>query len=560
MSSPVHSAEDREGNEALAERSNALELTRVRLRLALIVVGILPPIVITSVLYNLAPRSVPIELMTVFALFGVLLLPVILWLPSRVLRPTEKLEQSRIEMRRLYHVAKADSLRDGLTGLGNHRAFQEEFDRQLEGYERYKVPVALLLMDLDNLKLVNDSRGHAGGDELLREMGRLITTSARFADRAFRIGGDEFAVLMPHTAAEGALEFARRLQRRALEHGRDKEQISFSGGISACPELATTRTQLNAQADAALYWCKRHGRASVDIFDPVRDHAANLQATDEMSTAIARVISEHLVQPVFQPIVDLASGAVLGFEGLSRPMAESGFSDPGSMFAAAESLGRTVELDLVCLQAVVAGASSMPANQLLSINLSPRTIEAPNFSAEAIMSVLDSHGVDPRRVFVEVTEREGVEDAGRLQTSLASLQQAGIRIAADDVGAGNAGLRLLSQMRFDIVKIDLTLVQEGAHRDSSQAVLSTLHDLAKRWGAAVIAEGIETVDQLRLVRGLGLTAGQGYLLGRPAPDPILTRVDLQAIESGALILARRTGTQPMAPPVTSWPSQVGPVN
>lgn len=247
-----------------------------------------------------------------------------------------------------------------------------------------------------------------------------------------------------------------------------------------------------------------------------------------------------MLRPVYQPVVDLATGRVIGFEGLIRPTAESGFADPGSMFVAADTVGRTVELDHACLQAVVAGARQMPLDQLLTVNLSPRTVEAPHFSADTLLAILGRYGIAPERVVVEVTEREKVEDIARLQSNLASLQRAGMRIAADDVGAGNAGLRLLSQFRFDIVKIDLTLVQEGSERDSSRAVLRSLRDLASRWGASVIAEGIETVSQLRSVRELGMTAGQGYLLGRPMPNPILPSVDLSAIEAGGLVLERPT--------------------
>jgi EAL domain-containing protein (putative c-di-GMP-specific phosphodiesterase class I) len=166
-------------------------------------------------------------------------------------------------------------------------------------------------------------------------------------------------------------------------------------------------------------------------------------------------------------------------------------------------------------------------------------VEAANFSAEALLGILARNGIAPERVVVELTEREKVEDIGSLQGNLTALQRAGVRIAADDVGAGNAGLRLLSQLRFDIVKIDLTIVQEGAERDSSRAVLRSLRDLAARWGASVIAEGIETVSQLRTVRDLGIAAGQGYLLGRPNPGLSLIAVDLPGIEAGGLILERR---------------------
>ena len=277
-------------------------------------------------------------------------------------------------MQRVQDVTRADSLRDGLTGLGNHRAFQEELDRQLEWNSRYRVEIALLLIDLDDLKLVNDSDGHAAGDEMLRDLGRLIQQSVRFSDRAFRVGADEFAILMPHTNGVAALEVARRLQQRAAKPVQGSRPIRFSGGISSCPDLATTRSQLYAQADAALYWCKRHGRSSIDVFHPVRDRVgASQEPTDELAASIARVVTEARLRPVYQPIVDLGNGRVLGFEGLIRPSPESGFADPASMFIAADTVGRTVELDYACLQAVVAGARAVPQDQLLTLNISPRT-------------------------------------------------------------------------------------------------------------------------------------------------------------------------------------------
>ena len=421
-------------------------------------------------------------------------------------------------MQLLYERARADALHDALTGLGNHRAFQEELDRQLEFYKRYKVAVALLLIDLDDLKLVNDVDGHAAGDEVLRGFGRVIQSR-----RATPIGHSASAPTSLRCSCHTPTPRARCTWLDAFSSARGRpasRPIAFSGGISACPVQATTRSQLYAQADAALYWCKRHGRSSIDVFHPVRDRTASLQASSELTASIARVVSEGLLRPVYQPIIDLVTGRVLGFEGLIRPTPESGFADPGSMFVAAETVGRTVELDHACLSAVVRGAQSMSVDQLLTVNISPRTVEAPHFSADTLLVVLARYGIDPGRVVVELTEREKVEDATRLQANLAALQRAGIRIAADDVGAGNAGLRLLSQMRFDIVKIDLSLVQGGAERDSSHAVLRSLRDLANRWGASVIAEGLETISQLRH----GPRDGHGRRPGLSARPPFVGHV------------------------------------
>ena len=219
---------------------------------------------------------------------------------------------------------------------------------------------------------------------------------------------------------------------------------------------------------------------------------------------------------MFQPIFDLRNGQPRGYEGLIRPQPGSGFSDPGELFTAAEAVGRTVELDLACIATTIAAFAHLQLPGSLTLNLSPRTLEADDFSVHGVLALLARHRVDPARVVIELTEREAVEDIDRLVRAVAACRAAGMRLAADDVGAGNAGLRLLSQLKFDIVKIDLSLVQGGAVRAASQEVVRTLKDLADRWGALVIAEGIETPEQLVFVRSLGIRAGQGYLLGRPA--------------------------------------------
>jgi diguanylate cyclase (GGDEF)-like protein len=516
---------------------------RLRLWLALLAMAAVSVLVAGAffAVLSAAPMGGAVGLETMVgatALVGVALAVFGFWMSRQALRPAEELERLRAEERDHDGHAEVAALHDGLSALGNHRAFQEELGHELETYRRYSVPFALLLIDLDDLKMVNDSAGHSAGDEVIRALGRLIGGMTRYTDRAFRVGGDEFAILMPHTTADGALEIGRRLLAQALAaNGR---VIPFSGGISACPDFATSRDQLYAQADAALYWCKRHGRASLDLFDPVRDQAADKTAAGSQTAQITSVVNGGLLRAVYQPVVDLISGVVIGFEGLIRPLPESGFSDPGSLFGAAEAAGRTVELDHACLETVISQAHGIAPQQLLSINLSPRTIEGPQFSAEWLVSVLASHNTDPRRVVIELTEQQGIEDLPQLQRNLAALQRAGIRVAIDDVGAGNAGLRLLSQFRFDIVKIDLSLVQDGTRRDSSRAVLTSLRDLASGWGAYVVAEGIETVSQLSVVRELRLSAGQGYLLGRPMPAPMLTRVDLAAIEAGGLVMQLRS--------------------
>jgi diguanylate cyclase (GGDEF)-like protein len=514
---------------------DSLRLVRLRLTLTLVATAILPVAVGAPAIRAITDQARPLAIEELAGLASIvaLLVGLIAWMAHKILQPAAELEASRARLRLAYREAREVALRDGLTGLGNHRAFQEEFEAYVAQASRYGHPVSLVLLDIDEFKLVNDAAGHAVGDDLLAEVGRILRRTTRQADRAYRIGGDEFALLLPHTGADGAQQLARRLLLAGLEarpESRYERPISFSAGVAAFPEHGTSREQLQQRADSALYRGKRSGRTVVTLVDLELDREqVDAQKRAALSAAVVRVLAERALRPVYQPIVHLASGRILGFEGLIRPLPESGFSNPGSLFAAADVGGRVVELDLACLDTVLGGAAAVPAPLLVTVNLSPRTLEAPEFGATRLLALLDRAGIAPGRVIVELTERETISDAARVATVLERLRAAGVRVAADDVGAGNAGLRLLSQFRFDVVKIDLSLVQAGAGQETVRHVLKTLVDLSARWHALVVAEGIETSDQLAMVRDLGIGAGQGYLLARPANRVVVERVDMEAL-------------------------------
>jgi diguanylate cyclase (GGDEF)-like protein len=483
------------------------------------------------------PSAPPLLLLAILGLLIALLVALAAWMARQVLQPAIELDRSHRELSQRLEVAQHDALHDSLTGLGNHRGFYEELDRQLLVARRYGVSCALVLIDLDDFKRVNDTAGHAAGDAVLAAVGAFLARHVRATDHAFRIGGDEFAVVMPHTDAPSGLVVAQRLLAMALEPVASVAQrqaglarpVSFSAGVSSVPVPAESRAELYAQADAALLWCKRHGRTTVAAFDPTKHTLDGEDAIAELSQAVASVAAHRALRPVFQPVVELSTGRVTGFEGLVRPAAGSGFDDPGTLFVAAEKSGRTVELDQACLEVLAGAAASIPADRSVSLNLSPRSLEAPEFSAHALARTLERLGLSPSRVVIELTEREAVDDMDLLRSNLQACRRTGMRIAADDVGSGNAGLRLLSQIHFDIVKIDLSLVQGGVARESSLAVLRSLIDLAKRWGSVVVAEGVETPEQLRVLRGLDVTAAQGYLLGPPSDDVTIASVDLEAL-------------------------------
>ena len=225
----------------------------------------------------------------------------------------------------------------------------------------------------------------------------------------------------------------------------------------------------------------------------------------------------------------MTTGEPIGYEGLIRPTDGAPMADASSLFAAAERAGRTVELDMACLDVVARGIDGLEQDVYLSVNLSPRTLESDQFHPVELTAIFGRRGIRPDQLVIELTEREEVQDLQQLRRNAAACRRAGMRLAADDVGAGNAGLRLLSEIHFDIVKVDLSLVQGGILHDPSHGVLRALQELAARWNATIVAEGVETGEQLAVIRELGITAGQGYLLGRPARERRVERLNLDAL-------------------------------
>ena len=308
-----------------------------------------------------------------------------------ILREAASLDLERTEMEQLYGQARRAALLDGLTGLGNHRAFQDELARQLEDAHRHGVPVALLLFDVDGLKAVNDGNGHDAGDRLLAAVGQIAAAIMRRGDRAFRVGGDEFAIILPNSDVETGQAVGRRILTAALGGGDPSapiEPFSLSVGVSAYPHPSTEPQQLYRHADAALYWCKRHGRTAVVAFDASHHgDGATERPTAQLAADIAKVLKSRALRPVYQPIFSMETGLPVGFEGLVRPTDGAPFPDAGSLFAAAEAAHQTVELDLLCLEIVAAGAAQLPEDVYLSVNLSPRTLESSMFRASDVKGI-----------------------------------------------------------------------------------------------------------------------------------------------------------------------------
>jgi diguanylate cyclase (GGDEF)-like protein len=474
---------------------------------------------------------------TLILIVAAVALPAFMAVQGRaVLRHATAIAAERDQLIELYNRARLDALLDGLTGLGNHRAFQDELSRQLEAVSRDATPLALLLIDVDDLKTVNDSRGHVAGDDLLVAVGRISATILRRTDRAFRVGGDEFAVLLPNTGIDTAMSVARRILASAVGGGDGStpvEPFSLSIGVTAVPTPTADPRSLFRNADAALYWSKRHGRTTVVAFDEaLHGRGEEHRSTGELAAGIETILATRALRPVYQPIFSMTTGQPVGYEALVRLTDDATFANPSVLFMAAEAVGRTVELDLACLEVVAAGVVDLEPGVYLSVNLSPRTLESQAFHAGDLKAIFRKNGIPLDQIVLELTEREEVEDLETLRRNVDACRRAGMRLAADDVGAGNAGLRLLSEITFDIVKIDLSLVQ-GTRNDPSHAVLRAIQELAVGWKASVVAEGVETAEQLVVIRAMGIGAGQGYLLGRPSPTRPVQRIDLVSLAAPA---------------------------
>ena len=507
-------------------------LTTAAFALGVLVAGIAVAASIALVVGALDPQGSTFDPVLIVGAIGAilptLLLGALAAAMARIRRHTDVLESERTDLREAYDRARLDSLRDGLTGLGNHRAFQEELDAQVATAREEDTPVALLIVDVDDLKKINDRKGHAAGDELLRAVAQVMRGNLRRSDRAYRIGGDEFALLLPGCSLDDAEIIANHLLAATLNghHGRIGT-FSVTIGLSAFPYPSSDRQQLLHHADAAMYSGKRHGRTKVERFDPSRHGIADDTRTlTQLIAAVERVTSQDQLRAVYQPIYSLRTGAVTGFEGLVRLGLDAEFDDPTALFVAAEATSRTIELDVVCAKTVLASAHDLRPEQYLSINLSPRTLESDAFSPLEVLALARRHGVPPEQLVIELTEREAVEDLKSLRAAVATLRRQGVRIALDDIGAGNAGLRLLSEIDFDIMKIDLSLVRAGATHEPSEAVLRALGSFARQRGHLIVAEGIETPDLLEAVLELNYDAGQGYLFGRPGSTMAMAELKL----------------------------------
>jgi diguanylate cyclase (GGDEF)-like protein len=418
------------------------------------------------------------------------------------------------------HIARL-AAEDPLTGLPNRRVFSAALD-QISGQRlasQQNTEFAVLFLDLDRFKAVNDTLGHRIGDLLLQEVAKRLEWSLGSNSVLARLGGDEFAVIVPAFVSRAALEAsALRLAKAVSEpYEIDGHRVctNVSIGIAVGPGDGESVDDLLMAADLALYSVKATGRGAYRFYDKSMNEELSHRRQIEMD--LREAVARNELSLYYQPIIDLQRNAVTGFEALARwrhPV--RGMIPPGMFITVAEDTGLILPLGEWALTEACRRANEWPSHLRISVNLSPVQFSAPNLY-DTIAGTLAASGLAPDRLELEITERIFMENSERTLAILHQLKDLGVRISMDDFGTGYSSLSYLRSFPFDKIKVDRTFVSGLTEGDEHAAIVRAVVSLARALGMMTTAEGIETSDQQRSVTALGCDEAQGFLFSAPVP-------------------------------------------
>ncbi len=409
---------------------------------------------------------------------------------------------------------------DGLTGLPNRSLLRQQMDDILLHTRRSAEKVAVLVLGLDNFKAVNDTLGHGVGDKLLRGVAKRLRSTLREEDALARLNSDEFAIVQSGVARpEDAVLLARRLLEAIgdpyLLDGHSVV-IGASIGIAISPGDGDESERLLKNADMALSRAKNDFRGTFSFFEAEMD--ARAQTRRKIEIDLREAIQNDLLQPYYQPLVDLATGRITGFEALVRwPHPERGMISPGEFIPVAEETGLINAVGGLMLRRACMDAAQWPDDVRVAVNLSPLQFRVGNLLSQ-VMDTLKETGLAATRLELEITETLLLEKSSQVLATLHALRSLGVRISMDDFGTGYSSLSYLRSFPFDKIKIDQSFVRDlGANRDA-QAIVRSIISLGKGLGVTITAEGVETEAELSCLRNERCHEGQGFLFSRARPN------------------------------------------
>jgi diguanylate cyclase len=435
-------------------------------------------------------------------------------LEMRVAERTRQVEEAHRQLQRL-------ALYDPLTGLANRTLLTDRIGQAMAGADRGGGAPAVLVLDLDGFKVVNDSFGHLTGDRLLVEVARRLQSVVRETDTVARLGGDEFAVVVADAAGERVLEIARRIHAalaRPVQAGDQQCWVGTSIGIRLAEPGQSADTLLR-DADTAMYAAKSRGRGGVQFFEPAMHATALLRVrlAEELRTAI----TTGQLEMRYQPIMEMGTGRVGAVEALVRwrhPV--RGLLAPEQFIAVAEDTGLVVPLDGWVLDAALAQMVQWRATVLggapfgVHVNISPLELRSPAF-ADDVLERLARSGAAAGDLMLEVTETQLLGEDPQTVRALEKLRAAGVGVAIDDFGSGYSSIGYIRRLFVDTIKIDRSLVVDLDTDPQQHRVAAAILALVEAFGLTAVAEGVETPAQAARLQALGCRFGQGYLWGRP---------------------------------------------
>jgi diguanylate cyclase (GGDEF)-like protein len=446
----------------------------------------------------------------------------------------EDVTEQRRNQQRIEHMAHHDAL----TGLSNRALLNERIGQALAGVDHGGM-VALHLIDLDLFKNVNDSLGHPTGDRLLRQVASRLKSLVRDTDIIARVGGDEFAVVQ---ASIQRPDDVRALGQRIVDllgfpydiNGRHVV-VGASVGIAVASDERLNPDELMRRADLALYRAKGEGRARLRFFEPQMDQQMQERRTIEDDLRSALAAGEFELH--YQPIVDLASNEIVRAEALIRWRHKTrGLLPPSAFIALAEEIGLSVALDEWVIRQACGKAASWPTSIAVAVNLSPNQFRNRTL-IKKVEATLAEAGLAPGRLELEITETSLLLDSEAVFDSLYRLREHGVRLALDDFGTGYSSLSHLQSFPFDRIKIDRSFTKDIGDHAGSLTIVRAVIALATGLGMKTTAEGVETRQQLEMLRKEGCTEMQGFLFSEPLPAPEIDRL-LRSTPPGGTALAR----------------------